>query len=99
MCWGGKELGENITTIKLPPFVFFTNSTERHALSAFVISNGVVLLLSQNPLVGLSMGIPNILSLYRSPSFISMAILRATNSEPKVEDSIVFCRLEYQSRI
>jgi hypothetical protein len=54
------------------------------------------LLLSQKPLVGPSIGIPNMRSLYRSASFISVAILRATNSEPKVERSIVFCRHEYQ---
>ena len=34
-------------------------------------------------------------SLYHRPSFILMAILSATNSDPKVDDSMVFWRLEY----
>jgi hypothetical protein len=35
-------------------------------------------------------------SLHQSASTISTAIYIATNSDPKVEDSTVFCALEYQ---
>ena len=45
---------------------------------------------------GSEMGTPIILSLYLIESFISAAILAATNSLPKVLDSKVFCLLEYQ---
>jgi hypothetical protein len=54
------------------------------------------LLLSQKALVGPLIGIQNIQSLYQSTSCISLAILNATNSEPKVELSIVFYLHEYQ---
>jgi hypothetical protein len=53
-------------------------------------------LLSQNTLEGPSIGVPNILSLYLKASIISTAILSATNSELKVDDSTVFCDFEYQ---
>lgn len=52
--------------------------------------------LSQKPLVGPRIGTPIMRSLYRNDSFCSMAILSATNSLPKTELSIVFCRLENQ---
>ncbi len=50
--------------------------------------------LSQKMLVAPSIGMPNICSLYWIASIWSIAILRAMNSEPKVDDSTVFCRLE-----
>jgi hypothetical protein len=53
-------------------------------------------LLSQNTLVGPSIGIPIILNLYRSASRISTRVLMAMNSEPKVLASTVLCALEYQ---
>ena len=53
-------------------------------------------LLSQKPFVAPSNGIPIILSLYRSASFISHPTRSATNSEPKVDASTVACRLLYQ---
>jgi len=52
--------------------------------------------LSQNKFAGPSNGIPNIHNLYLSASIISVAILRATNSEPKVNVSSIFCRFENQ---
>jgi hypothetical protein len=39
---------------------------------------------------------PIILNLYLKPFIISVAILSAMNSDPKVEVSTVFCDLEYQ---
>ena len=60
-----------------------------------IIAFLTALSLSQKPLVGPRIGIPNMRSLYCSPSFISVAILSAMNFEPKVEDSIVLWRLEY----
>ena len=42
------------------------------------------------------MGTPNILNLYRSPTIRSHAILRATNSLPNDDDSIVLCFFENQ---
>ena len=53
-----------------------------------------ILSLSQKPFVGPYNGVPNILILYRRPSFISAANDRATNSDPNVYDSIIFWRLE-----
>ena len=41
-------------------------------------------------------GIPNILSLNLNEMICSVQILNATNSEPKVELSIVVCCFEYQ---
>jgi hypothetical protein len=46
-------------------------------------------LLSQKTFVGPEMGTPNIYNLYRIASIISTAIHIATNSDPKVEDSMV----------
>ena len=43
-----------------------------------------------------SRGTPNILSLYLISMIISVAILAATNSEPYVDVSTVFCLLVYQ---
>jgi hypothetical protein len=43
-----------------------------------------------------SSGIPNILNLYLRDSINSIAILIATNSDPKVDVSTVFCALENQ---
>lgn len=40
--------------------------------------------------------IPIILSLYHRASIISTAILIVINSEPKVDDSTVFCDLKHQ---
>lgn len=53
------------------------------------------LLLSQKQFVGPLIGIPIMRNLYRSASFISTAIFKATNSLPNTLDSIVFCRFEY----
>jgi hypothetical protein len=53
-------------------------------------------LLSQNTFDGPSIGMPNILNLYLKASVILTAILSAINSEPNVDDSRVFCDLEYQ---
>ncbi len=53
--------------------------------------------LSQYMLAGPSMGMPNIRSLYRRLSTSSTAIRAAINSDPKVEVSTVFCRLENQT--
>jgi hypothetical protein len=50
--------------------------------------------LSQKAAVDSSKGMPIILSLYRRPSIMSTAIRNATNSEPNVDDSTVFCLLE-----
>ena len=52
-------------------------------------------LLLQNTLQGPSIGTPIILSLYCSPSIISIGILIATNLDPNVDDSTVFCLFEY----
>jgi hypothetical protein len=46
--------------------------------------------LSQKTFAAPSMGMPNILSLYRSASIISTHIRIAMNSDPKVDDSTVF---------
>jgi len=51
-------------------------------------------LLSPKIFAGQSMGIPNMRSLYRRASTISMQIRIAMNSEPKVDVSIVLCALE-----
>ena len=40
--------------------------------------------------------IPIMHSLYHSASICSLAILRAMNSDPKVDDLMVFCHFEYQ---
>jgi hypothetical protein len=53
-------------------------------------------LLSQKTLAGPSIGMPNIHSLYRKDSNISTSMCMAINSDPKVDDSTVFCALEYQ---
>ena len=50
--------------------------------------------LLQKTLARLSIGIPNIRSLCHKDTICSVAILRATNSDPNVEDSTVFWRLE-----
>ena len=47
--------------------------------------------------MGPIIGIPNIRSLYRRDIIRSEAILSATNSEPNVELSTVFCLLECQT--
>jgi hypothetical protein len=47
-------------------------------------------LLSQYTVAEFSTGIPNILSLYNNASINSVAIIRATNLEPKDDDSTVF---------
>ena len=47
-------------------------------------------LLSQKTLPEVSIGAPNMQSLYGNDSIISTAILDAMNSEPKVDDSTVF---------
>jgi len=39
---------------------------------------------------------PNILSLYLNATNNFVAIRNATNSDPKLEDSTVFCRFENQ---
>jgi hypothetical protein len=52
-------------------------------------------LLSHRTLVDPSTGIPNIRSLYRRDSIISVVIHRVTNSNPKLEDLTVFCLLLY----
>jgi hypothetical protein len=52
--------------------------------------------LSQKTSAGPSIGIPNILNLYLKLSINSVAIRSATNSDPKLEVSTVFCRLLYQ---
>jgi hypothetical protein len=52
-------------------------------------------LLSQNTLAAPSIGIPIILSLYRIDSNISTRMRMATNSDPKVDYSLVLCALEY----
>ena len=52
--------------------------------------------LSQKVLVYPSIGTPNMRNLYRSEMFCSVAVRNATNSEPKVELSTVFCFLENQ---
>ena len=49
-------------------------------------------------LVGPSNGILNILNLYLNKVINSVAIRNATNSDPKVEDSTVFCLLEYHNK-
>ena len=54
----------------------------------------VTALLSHKILHGPSMGIPNMRNLYRNDIFCSVAVRNATNSEPKVELSTVFCFLE-----
>ena len=63
-----------------------------------VDSGGVLLittaLLSQNKLVGPSIGKPIILSLYLNASIRSINCFMAINSELKVDDSTVFCPLE-----
>ena len=41
---------------------------------------------------------PNTLNLNRNEVINSVAIRNATNSDPKVEDSTVFCLLEYHSK-
>ena len=51
--------------------------------------------LSQNIFVGPSIGMPIIQSLYCNACIISVAIFAAINSDPKVDVSTVFCRLEY----
>ena len=48
-------------------------------------------ILSQNNSAGPSTGIPKHLNLYLRDSRISVEILRATNSDPKLEASTVFC--------
>ena len=53
------------------------------------------LLLLQKQFVGPPKGTPIILNLYLMPSFISVAIFKATNSLPNALLSMVFCRLEY----
>ena len=50
--------------------------------------------LSQNTFAYPLMGIPNIRNLYRSDIICSDANLRATNSDPYVDDSTVVCFLE-----
>jgi len=45
---------------------------------------------------GLSNGRPNIVNLYHKAAFKSAAIRLATNSEPNVMHSIVFCHFAYQ---
>jgi hypothetical protein len=49
--------------------------------------------LSQNTLVGPSIGTPNILNLYRNASIISVAFFNAVDSDPNVEASTKFWRL------
>lgn len=51
--------------------------------------------LSQKQLVGPSIKLPIICSLYLRPSFISSAIFNVTNSFPKMLDLIVFCHWKY----
>ena len=53
-------------------------------------------MLSQNNSAGYSTGIPKHLNIYLRASRITVAILRATNSDPKLEASIVLFRLMYQ---
>ena len=50
--------------------------------------------LSQKTLAHPSIGIPDILNLHRKDVICSVAILRVTNSDPKVELSTVVCFLE-----
>ena len=54
-------------------------------------------LLSQKMSAAPSMGTPNIRNLYCSDSIISVAIRNAINSDPKLEDSTVFCLLLNQT--
>jgi hypothetical protein len=54
-------------------------------VDARFIALRMTLLLSQKVLVGPLIGIPNIRNLYRIASFASVAILRATNSDPNVD--------------
>ena len=53
-------------------------------------------MLSQNTSAGPSAGIPKHINLYLRYSIISVEILRAKNSDPKIEASTVFCCLLYQ---
>jgi hypothetical protein len=53
--------------------------------------------LSPSIFVGPSIGIPNILNLYLSALIRSVANLIATNSDPNVDDSHMFCFFENQS--
>ena len=53
-------------------------------------------MLSQNTSAGPSTGIPKHLNLYLRASIISVAILIATNSDPKLDASTVFWCLLYQ---
>ena len=52
-------------------------------------------MLSQNTSAGSSTGIQKHLNLDLMTSIISMEILRAKNSDPKLEASTVLCRLLY----
>jgi hypothetical protein len=52
-------------------------------------------LLSQNTLLGPSIGIPSMRNLHRSASIISTPIRIATNSDPNVDDSTVLWDFEY----
>ena len=52
--------------------------------------------LSQNTFAAPSIGIPNILSLYLRDIICSVDNLRATNSDPNVDDPTVACFLENQ---
>jgi hypothetical protein len=55
-----------------------------------------MVLLSTRTAAGPSMGIPIMRSLYRKPLIISVATRNATNSDPNVDVSTVFCDFEYQ---
>jgi hypothetical protein len=54
------------------------------------------LILSQKTFAGPQSGTPNTRRLYRKALIISEAMRMATNSDPYVDPSTVFCLLEYQ---
>jgi len=55
----------------------------------------IMLLLSPNIFDALSIGMPIILSLYCMAQFLSIVILRLTNSKQNELDSTIFWHLEY----
>lgn len=108
-CWSRQVFGKEIRNVGSSIFLAHSNQTSREsfARSAIVDSrvflnidsgteeSSTTTLLSQKTLQGPCIPTPIISNfLYFKPSIITIAIRVATNSEPKVDDSTVFCRLE-----
>jgi hypothetical protein len=67
----------------------------RNCIVFFLSGDVTTELLSQNTFAAPSIGIPNILNLYRIDSIMSTQILIVMNSDPNMDDSTVFCALLY----